>query len=128
MQETDSSRYEAFLACVCWVIKGYTDSTVTAAHKLTSGLAASLAVSDQASPAYCYISQYDKNKLITQCDKSPETAVIALSFNVLINIYLSRVSSLLLTRPPRMSSSCQCMNFRLKPWQPPWRCPEMSGL
>ncbi len=35
MQETDPSRYEAFLACVCWVIRGYTDSTVTAAHKLT---------------------------------------------------------------------------------------------
>ncbi|TNN34445.1 hypothetical protein EYF80_055392 [Liparis tanakae] len=42
--------------------------------------------------------------------------------------HLSSVSWLLFTRPPRISSSCQCMNFRLKPWQPPWRRPAMSGL
>lgn len=36
MQETDPSRYKAFLACVCWVIRGYTDSTVTAAHRLAA--------------------------------------------------------------------------------------------
>lgn len=27
---------EAFLACVCWVIRGYTDSIVTAAHRLAA--------------------------------------------------------------------------------------------
>lgn len=42
--------------------------------------------------------------------------------------HLNRVPWLLLTWPPRMSSSCQCMNFWLKPWQPPWRPPAMSGL
>lgn len=33
-QETDPSRYEAFLAFVRWVIRGCIDSTVTVAHKL----------------------------------------------------------------------------------------------
>lgn len=60
--------------------------------------------------------------------KSPEAAVACLTLHVLISTHLNKVSWLLLTRPPRISSSCQCMNFRLKPWQPPWRRPAMSGL
>lgn len=38
IQETDASRYQAFLAYVCWVIRGYTDSRGTVAHKLTGCL------------------------------------------------------------------------------------------